>query len=144
MNSSYWLERALINLSADHDVRVRLDPLLIQPKSSGSARMLKMLVYGQPLDWDRIDSLRKEEHMKWTPDPRKQLDVQFTDLIWRPTDMETDFICEEVPNPADVDHRGARYMHSIYVPNKKLFEHADGAIRFYSADELRARQHQHV
>ena len=40
--------------------------------------------------------------------------------------------------------RGSRYFHSIYNPQDEVFIHADGAIRFYTQDELSGRKTTHV
>jgi hypothetical protein len=143
LHSMYWAMHILRSLS-DVEKLVRLDPLMNQPESAYGPIFYKMLVYGQPLDWDRLARIRQPEHARFQPDPGWQEDIQFTDLVWAPIDEGVEFICEEVPKLNAFQVRPSRYFHGIFVPARKAFIHCDGAIRLYSSDSIQERLNSHV
>ena len=142
-NSNYWLLQNIQRLGLVNAVSVRLDPLLHGPETELAGRFYRMDVYGRPLDWDRIRSLRDQEHGKWTPGnlSRKSL---FTDYVWNPHANEVDFICEELPPLLEVESRGARYLHAVFDKQSNCLSHLDGAIRAYTSSELESRARLHV
>jgi len=139
----YWAMGVLRGIKGCQ-VRIRLDPLLVCPVDEYSQVAYLMTVYGVPLDWQDITTLRAERHGRWMPDPGWQDDVAFTDVVWTPRDDGVHFQCEEVPKPELADARGARYFHSIYQRESGKFIHADGALRIYSEPELTDRQGIHL
>lgn len=143
-NSMYWALRILFRLAKQGEIRIRLDPLMVQQSSTYSHLEYRMWVYGKELDWQDIRSLKDDRHMKWQPDHGWQPDVEFTDLVWSPRDNEIHFACEELPKIEESSVRGSRYFHGIYVPDKHRFIHCDGAIRLYSHHELEQRYSTHV
>jgi len=54
----------------------------------------KMLVYGRPLDWDRLRKL-KEEHGQYI-DAKPYSEIGTTQYVWRPEENEIHFTCEEL------------------------------------------------
>jgi hypothetical protein len=144
VNSSYWLMQ---NLQIEHGTAsrtIRLDPLAIQREDSYRSPVYKMLVYGVPLDWSGIAALREDDHGRWMPDDLRGTGVAFTDFVWSPRAEEVHFACEEVPSAECVDVRGSRYLHAIFLRRGEHFIHVDGAIRYYSSDELDCRLHAHL
>lgn len=75
MNSMYWTNRVLFQLSGKFTILVRLDPLMMQSASEYKSPMYKMWVYGKTLDWHDIDHLTEERHVRWMPDLGWQKDV---------------------------------------------------------------------
>ncbi|GEM_PF-558464 len=143
-NSMYWTLGELTRLAATATIRVRLDPLLVHNLNDYAPVLLKMLVWGKPLDWNAIAGLKQEDHSRWFPDPGWQEDVEFTDMVWSPRDDGVHFVCEEVPKLGARHCRGSRYSHGIYEPDKHAFIHCDGAIRIYTREELLARHRSHA
>ena len=142
-NSSYWLTQYLVEPHSGVTKYVRLDPLAVQPLEEYRRVEYKMWVYGVPLDWDAITSLKEEQHGRWMPGPLSTHSA-FTDVVWTPRRGEVHFTCEEVPAAQDAFNRGARYFHAILVPHQRCFIHLDGALRFYSPAELNSRLTTHV
>lgn len=143
-NSSYWLKK---NLLKDHDnitKKIRLDPLSVQHKSEYLGAEFKMFVYGVSLDWSQIISLKEELHGRWMPDYPFEDKSKFTDVSWSPRSYEIHFSCEEVPHRDHIDFRGSRYLHAIFAPKRNCFVHLDGAIRYFSPDEIDKRLGIHV
>ena len=138
-NSTYWLLNVIYEEGLADVTRIRLDPFLTGPAEDFPAVSYKMLVYGRPLDWDRVESLKQPEHGRWTPDSLSH--GQITDHAWVPRDREVHFVCEEVPKTVS---EAARYLHAIYRVESRDLVHLDGALRLYSADGLRSRLAQHV
>jgi len=142
-NSSYWLTQQLLRRPAEEGLRIRLDPFIACPLNEYQPGMYKMVTYGRPLDWDRLSSLREEEHGEWMPDrPTAAGGMDCTQYCWSPRDDGIHFKCEELP--ANADMRPGRYAHAIYDPSSGRFTHADGAVRFYSAQQLSQRRELHV
>ena len=142
-NSSYWLLQACYSEGLRARVRVRLDPFLHGPAESFRAMFYAMLVYGQPLDWSRIDGLRRTEHGRWCPAARND-SSRFTDYAWTPRRSEVHFVCEEVPTVGASISRGSRYFHAIYMPSEAAMSHLDAGVRIYSDSEVRDRHNSHV
>ena len=144
-NSSYWLTGRLLQLPPAAELKVRLDPFIVCSLDGYRSPFYKMITYGQPLDWDRLASLRSEEHGEWAPDALTTAaagGVACTQLCWTPRDDGIHFQCEELP--LDASSRPSRYAHAVYEPEKRAFTHADGAMRFYSSEELATRRPTHV
>jgi hypothetical protein len=142
-NSSYWLTRQLLSQPASAGLRVRLDPYVAVPIALHRPVFYGMITYGRPLDWDRLTSLRETEHGKWMPDyPNMACGIACTEYCWVPRSDGIHFQCEELPLNATI--RPARYLHAIYDPGSLQFIHADGAMRFYTPEELADRLEHHV
>jgi len=144
VNSSYWLMQNLRIQDEGILKSIRLDPLAIQSRDSYRAIEYKMWVYGVPLDWGQIASLKQDLLGRWMPDDLIGTGVAFTDVVWSPRAKEVHFICEEVPSRDRIYERGSRYSHAIYLPQEGHFIHVDGAIRYYSNDEEESRLNKHV
>ena len=142
-NSTYWLLRSCYSEGLQASVRVRLDPFLHGPASWFPAVSYKMLVYGQSLDWDRLNNLRESEHGCWRPDAPQQQD-EFTDFVWTPRESEVHFVCEEVPSIEKASSHGGRYAHAIYLPSQETIAHFDFALRLYNDLEITERHQRHV
>ncbi len=143
MNSSYWTAQHLLRLDPTAQLNLRLDPLLICPADDYRSAEYRMVVYGRPLDWDRLAQLKSEEHAQWMPDDLHSAGgTSLTQLCWTPRDDGVHFKCEELPS--DADARPARYVHAIYNPETATITHFDGAVRYYTADELSLRHESHV
>jgi len=143
VNSMYWV----INILFRHkkvETLVRLDPLMRQPAGKYQPINYKMLVYGKPLDWGSLSTIKESLHLRWMPDNGWLEDVEFTDLVWSPRDDGVHFLCEEVPKVDSLQFRPSRYFHAIFDPNQMVFIHCDGAIRIYNKDELKERLNGHV
>ena len=61
-----------------------------------------MLVYGQPLDWNRIDGLHTTDHGRWCP-AASNASSKFTDYAWTPRRSEVHFVCGGSSNGRHVD-----------------------------------------
>lgn len=142
-NSTHWLAGHLANLPEFNEVRIRLDPLLWGPKSEFPCMLYKMWVYGQPLDWDRIASIREPEHGRWVGDSPFSKG-ELTEYAWSPRDARVHFEIEEMPQQIERGLTSARYLHAIFDPRRRILEHVDGALRVYSASEQRSRLAVHL
>lgn len=142
-NANYWWLQALQELRLSAVARVRLDPLLFGSSEQLHGGFYRMLVYGQPFDWERIGTLRETEHGRWAPG-RLSRESLFTDYAWIPHASEVDFVCEELPLLRDANVRGARYFHAIYKKQDGCVTHLDGAVRYYEHRELEERSGVHV
>ena len=142
-NSSYWLLQSCYSEGLHEHVRVRLDPFLHGSAESFRAMFYAMLVYGQPLDWNRIDGLHTTDHGRWCP-AASNASSKFTDYAWTPRRSEVHFVCEEVPTAGMSIRRGGRYLHAIYVPSEAAVSHLDAGVRIYSDSEVRDRHNRHV
>ena len=142
-HSTYWLLRSCYMQGLQEHVRVRLDPFLHGPVDSFHAMDYRMLVYGRPLDWRRVDRLRHTEHGRWYPGARSH-SSEFTDFAWTPRREEVHFLCEEVPAVRASISQAGRYFHAVYLPSKASIAHLDAAMRIYSNSEVVARHAKHV
>lgn len=142
-NAQYWFIQSALNSEWSDRLWVRLDPFLWGPVETFSAMMYKMLVYGRPLDWNRIKNLREEDHGRWFPG-KLSLPFEFTDYTWSPRNTEVHFQCEEFPRFESSTTRGSRYFHAIYVPASDTLMHLDGAIRVFTKMEWELRRATHV
>lgn len=142
-NSTYWLIQACHSNDVRDHMRVRLDPLLHGPAREFRPPYERMLVYGPPLDWNRIEHLRRTEHGQWWPD-RRDGKTQCTEYAWQPHGSEVTFLCEEVPALAAAPCRPGRYFHSIYLPSEAAVCHIDAAVRIYTNSEIAKRHSHHV
>lgn len=142
-NSQYWLLQALLRERLHTITTVRLDPFIVQPAKDYACMEYRMWWYGRPLDWDRIDTLKSEEHGRWAPG-KLSTQAAYTDFAWTPRDGEVHFRCEEIPLKDDLLSRGSRYFHAIYSPVQKKIIHLDGAIRVYKPEEWEIRKANHV
>jgi hypothetical protein len=145
-NSVYWVDLVLRKVPETVDVRVRLDPLMVLPAEDYGSSFYKMCAWGRPLDWARLERLGDgaSEDARWFPDEGAKTEIAFTDLVWRRTGGELQFVCEEVPTYEASAYRGSRYFHAIYDRTRGSFSHADGAIRFYGGSEIEQRRALHV
>jgi hypothetical protein len=142
-NANYWLLQNIQRKGLVDSVSVRLDPLLHGPESELAGHFYRMDVYGRPLDWERIRSLRETEHGRWMPGSLSSKSL-FTDYAWIPHEHEVDFLCEELPPLNEAEDRCARYLHAIYDKRSNRLTHFDGAVRAYTPSELDGRQNAHV
>ena len=142
-NAPYWLLQQFDRKDLIEAVKVRLDPLLHGPVEKLSGRHYKMDVYGRPLDWERIRTLRSDDHGCWMPGKMSRGFLR-TEYAWVPHGDEVDFLCEELPVREEVSQRGSRYLHAVYGKRGDRVTHLDGAVRVYSDDELEARARLHV
>jgi len=140
-NSTYWLLAAFYKTAIDGETSVRLDPYLFGPEDVMPAVFYRMIVYGRPLDWARIASMKDQEHGRWRPS-RLSKASEFTEFCWTRRGDEVHFVCEEVPTSSDVLTSAARYLHAVYDPEEARITHFDGALRLYTPDELTER-HRH-
>jgi len=137
-NSQVWFFQELMKLRVDVQSYVRLDPFLHGSLDDFHAVGYKMLVYGLPLDWDRIKNLREEEHGQWLPGSMTW-GIRVTDYAWTPRGSEVHFRCEEIPVEDRLCTRGSRYFHAVYVPSRNEVVHLDASVRIYSESEMRER-----
>ena len=143
-NSSYWLSKVILRESSEHKFFIRLDPLFCTPIKQFLEFCFKARVYGQNLDWEEIHNLREEKHGKWQNDSPLNIKSLFTEVVWTPRNGEIHFQCEEIPLMKEIHLRGSRYFHSILDKETMQFVHVDGALRFYTSDELISRESLHV
>jgi hypothetical protein len=112
-NSSYWISEAIGELIFKKKIKfkIRLDPFVEKHIDEYSPMMYKMTVYGTKLDWDKLLTLREDDHGRWMSERQ---DTQWTDYVWRPEGEEIHFTCEELPNLNEISYRGSRYFHAIF------------------------------
>lgn len=140
-NSSYWLFQTLMNLSHQgKKVFIRLDPLIEIPLNEYNQIEYKMEVYCSPLKWNQIKQLKNENHGQFMDNCTNAM----TDYIWKPSDNEIHFTCEELPPINDCEYRGSRYFHAIINKSTGQIMHCDGAVRFYNLEELETRNKLHL
>jgi len=142
-NSTYWLLDMIYKERLSKPMSVRLDPLLFGPSDTFPSVSYRMLVYGQPLNWERISGLQQTEHGRWFPSSLSH-QSEFTDFCWEPRGHEIHCLCEEVPLGRSVILQGSRYLHAIYVPTSGTVEHFDGALRLFTEEEVQVRHGLHV
>jgi hypothetical protein len=61
-NSQYWLIQSLLKENLKDATTVRLDPFIVLPEQDFPCMEYRMWWYGVPLNWERIESLKVEEH----------------------------------------------------------------------------------
>ncbi|MEB2786855.1 hypothetical protein [Algoriphagus persicinus] len=140
-NSSYWLSQAIFKQQIENKVnfKIRLDPLKETHKDQYNPMMYKMHVHGKPLEWDRLKTLRFDDFGQWFNEKEYEK-AGFTDYVWSPKkDNTIHFTCEEVPKIEYNGIQSSRYFHAIFDKNTGKINHCDGAIRFYTDDELANR-----
>ena len=142
-NSTHWLTHVCHVNDVRNQVRVRLDPLLHGPADEFHPPHERMRVWGQPLDWYRIERLPRIEHGRWMPD-RQDGQTHSTEFFWNPHGSEVTFVCEEVPTLSAAPYRPGRYFHSIYLPTEATISHLDAAVRIYTDSEVSERHIHHV
>lgn len=142
-NANYWLLQNIVRHGLVNSLSIRLDPFLHGPENELAGHFYKMDVYGRPLDWNRIRSLREVDHGRWMPG-RLSTKSLFTDYAWVPHADEVDFLCEELPSIEEVQDRGARYLHAVFNKRRNCLTHLDGAIRFYNLTDMQNREKAHV
>lgn len=143
-NSSHWISKTISKYISTKNLnfKIRLDPFTEVHHSNYHSMGYKMDVYGIPLDWERLKSLKEDEHGQWMNDDLSNNNI--TDYVWKPTATEVHFTCEELPCDHEVNYRGSRYFHAIFDKRSGLIKHCDGAIRTYSEQELDYRLRYHV
>lgn len=144
VNSAYWFSEILKRPELSGTAKVRLDPFLVREEKDYSNMEYRAWWYGVPLNWERINNLKQDEHRRAGLDEKTRKDIAYTDLVWSPRGDEIHFICEELPSESCIDLRGSRYFHAIYIPKLNVFRHIDGALRIYSYDEWKIREEGHV
>lgn len=142
-NSTYWLLQSCYSEGLREHARVRLDPFLHGPAQSFPTLVYRMVIYGRPLDWRRVESLQAPEHGRWSPGVLSHAS-EFTDYVWTPRGSEVHFLCEEVPAVATSWREAGRYFHAIYEPSEATISHLDAAVRIYSHAEVTERHDAHV
>ncbi len=143
-NSSYWIFHVILRLAREKklNLKIRLDPFIEIPLNDYRPMSYKMFVHGKTLDWDRLTNLRGDEYGQWM-DEKEYKHMGYTDFIWSPKKDEIHFTCEELPKRHNF-LRTSRYFHAIFNKNTGMISHCDGAIRYYSEDELQYRSDYHV
>lgn len=143
-NSSYWISQTISGLafSKKLDFQIRLDPFIEVHHKEYFPIGYKMTIYGKPLDWERLKTLREDEHGRWMNDDLSNNNI--TDFVWRPSEKEVHFTCEELPKSNEIEYRGSRYFHAIFDKKTGEIIHCDGAIRKYDENELEFRMNHHV
>lgn len=140
-NSSYWLFQTLMYLSRQgKNIFIRLDPLIEIPINEYNPIQYRMDVYRSPLKWNQIKQLKNENHGQFMDNCTNAM----TDYIWKPSDNEIHFTCEELPPINDCEYRGSRYFHAIIDKSTGQIMHCDGAVRFYNLEELETRNKLHL
>lgn len=144
-NSGYWLYNAIVQVAVKQsiDFRIRLHPFKEIPVEEYHPMHYKMMVYGIPLDWDKLKNIESDEHGRWLNE-KDYYDYLFTDYVWNPKGKEIHFTCEELPKKISLAIRGSRYFHAILDRESGKITHCDGAIRLYTENELDYRNHFHV
>lgn len=140
-NSSYWLYQAIFKQQIQNNInfKIRLDPLKEIQKEHYNPMMYKMHVHGKPLDWDNLKTLRFDDFGQWFNEKDYEK-AGFTDYVWSPKkDNTIHFTCEEVPKLNYKGIQSSRYFHAIFDKKSGKINHCDGAIRFYTEDELTNR-----
>lgn len=143
-NSSFWLHNYIRSHASTGSMRVRLDPWVWGPVSTFQPMEYRMWVWGKPLNWAALLTLREPLHGRWTRDPLSSQDILFTDFVWQPSKTELTFTCEEIQSSETIDYRGTRYFHAIYSKTDAQIHHCDGAIRILTKTEYGLRGHYHV
>lgn len=143
-NSSFWCLSSLNRIDEQQDIRIRLDPFMRSPRDGYATPFFKMNVFGRPLTWDSVLSLRQESAHQWIPDPTRDSEVSRTDAVWTPRDGEVHLQCEECPTEAAAPHRPARYFHTIVNKARRVVTHCDGAIRIFDSIDARNRSGLHL
>jgi hypothetical protein len=143
-NSSYWLLQELHEPELFDRVKIRLDPLIHQPKDAFNPMHFRMQVYGKKLDWERIRQLSVPEAIEFIPDAGLSKDVAKTQVVWKPNGNEIHFTCEELPTVESLFYRGSRYFHAIFDKQTGAIDHCDGAIRYYEPDSYAERCRYHL
>lgn len=142
-NSAYWLLQSCYSEELYEHARVRLDPFLHGPAHSFRAPAYRMLVYGRPLNWHRLENLQESEHGRWSPGVLSHAS-EFTDFVWKPRGSEAHFVCEEVPTIGRSSYEGGRYFHAVYEQSEAAISHLDAAVRIYGRSEVAERHNTHV
>lgn len=142
-NSSYWISESIGELIFKKKInfKIRLDPFVEKNIDDYSPMMYKMTVYGTKLDWEKLLTLKEDDHGRWMSERQ---DTQWTDYVWRPEKGEIHFTCEELPNLNEIAYRGSRYFHAIFDKSTGLIKHCDGAIRIYNQYEYQERLNYHI
>jgi hypothetical protein len=125
----------MVNIS----FKIRLDPLKEIHKDQYNPMFYKMHVHGKPLDWNSLTLLRVDEFGQWFNEKDYEK-TGFTDYVWSPKkDGKIHFTCEEVPKLEYNGIHTSRYFHAIFDKNTESVTHCDGAIRYYTKDEIENR-----
>jgi hypothetical protein len=143
-NSCYWLLQELHDPQLFDRVKIRLDPLVHQPKATFNPMHFRKQVYGKKLDWERIRQLAAPEQLEFVPDPGLSRDVSKTELVWKPDGHQIHFTCEELPTADSLSFRGSRYFHAILDRQTGKIDHCDGAIRYYDTVSYSERCRFHI
>ena len=142
-NSTYWLLQSFYKEDVSDHVSVRLDPFLWGPCDSFPQMMFRMLVYAKPLNWDGIGKLREQHHGQMRAD-KPWNRSELTEFCWDPREDGVHLIFEELPPKERAEFAGARYLHAIYNPDRRLITHFDGALRIYTSQQLEERHREHL
>jgi hypothetical protein len=142
-NSTCWLLRALYSERIADKCSVRLDPFLFGAVEAFPSVFYKELVYGTPLDWNKVADPKAVDHGRWFSDGLNP-DAGITEFCWTPRDNEVHFICEELPKFGSSRTKASRYLHAVYCRESKVITHFDGALRLYTDAELQDRSSQHL
>jgi hypothetical protein len=143
-NAMYWFTLNLSHLPSLDGVAVRVDPYLWGHRDTYLPAGYKMLVYGRPLDWARIGSLRQPEHGEWRRGGLSDPSILKTDYVWTPRGDEVHFACEELPTAETRGERGTRYVHAVYDRARAELVHFDCATRVLSTAEWGDRTRVHL
>lgn len=144
-NSTYWLLLEIIKLvnKSNKKFFIRLDPFIEIPINDYAPMEHRMVIYGKPLNWERIGKMRSDDFGQFIND-EDDSEYSITDYIWHVEENEIHFTCEELPSNNKCEARGSRYFHAIFNKTTGNIIHCDGAIRIYNELELRNRKTLHI
>jgi len=144
-NLNYWLSRLFSKIMQEErcKIKIRLDPFIEKSISEYKPIILKWLIYGAPLNWDKIFNLSQEDSGRFI-DPNENSEIDITEYVWKPLSNEIHFTCEELPKKSSISHHGSRYFHAILDKVTGKIKHCDGAIRIYSDEEYMQRIKYHL
>jgi len=124
-------------------IKIRLDPFIEKSISEYKPVILKELIYGAPLNWDKIFNLSQEDSGRFI-DLNENSEIYITEYVWKPLRNEIHFTCEELPKIPSIYHRGSRYFHAILDKVTGKIKHCDGAIRIFSEEKYMQRINYHL
>ncbi len=144
-NSNHWIQQALIENAKLYDmfIRIRLDPLIEISQENYCPMHYRMHVYGKPLDWKSIKSLKTDLFGQWFNE-KDYVRHGFTDYVWSPKNNEINFTVEELPKYSNEELRISRYFHAIFDKSSGSFSHCDGGIRLFNPEEYQYRIKYHI
>jgi len=144
-NSHYWLTQVILETTSTLNLnyKVRLDPFVKVPLEEYNPMGYRMIVYGRPLDWEKLRGLVSIDDGEWMSDDPKS-SIGRTQYCWKPSDGELHLTIEELPGESNLQVRGSRYFHAIIDQGNGRVKHCDGALRIYTDAEYKTRLKHHI